>query len=105
MNSAFPAILIVFALVVGIAALGWHFSRARSMLERWASDNGYQILNKEYRNLFRGPFLWTTSKGQAVYHVRVRDRQGLEHTGWVRCGSWFLGLISDKIEVKWDNQL
>jgi hypothetical protein len=25
-------------------------------------------------------------------------------SGWVRCGSWWLGLLSDQVEVRWDQE-
>ena len=100
MDSPF---LILLFVGLGIAGLVWHFSRSRSLLEQWASENGYTILHREYRNLFRGPFFWTSSKTQTVYYVQVRDRDGNVRTGWVRCGSWWLGLMSDKTEVRWEN--
>jgi hypothetical protein len=96
--------LIVMALVVVFAGLAWNFSRSRSILEQWASDNGYQILHSEKRTLFRGPFFWTSLTHQTVYYVKVRDPDGTIRTGWVRCGSWWLGLMSDKAEVRWEDR-
>jgi len=96
-------LLIVIFVVVGIAACAWHICRSRSLLQQWACENCYEILHSEYRNLFKGPFFWTTSKGQTVYYVKVRDPEGNVRTGWVRCGSWWLGLMSDKTEVRWEN--
>ncbi len=103
MDNALPFLGIIVLAVVGIVSLAWHFSRSRSVLEQWAEENGFEILQSEYRNVTRGPFFWTTSRGQTVYYVRVRDPQGMERTGWVRCGGWFLGLMSDKAEVRWEN--
>jgi hypothetical protein len=102
MDNAFGFILLlsVTALVIGL--LYWHFSRSRSLLEQWAADNGFELLRSEYRTLRRGPFFWTTSRGQTVYYMEVRDHQGRTRTGWVRCGSWWWGLMSDKVEVRWE---
>jgi hypothetical protein len=91
----------VTVLVIGI--LYWHFSRSWSLLRQWTADNGYELLRAEYRTFRRGPFFWSTSRGQTVYFVEVRDRRGHTRTGWVRCGSWWLGLMSDKVEVRWEN--
>ena len=93
---------------LGIVALmavtmTWHFSRSRSVLEQWANRSGYQILHSEYRNFVRGPFFWTTSKGQTVYYVTVRDDTGRVRNGWVRCGGMFLGLMTDEAEVRWED--
>jgi hypothetical protein len=95
------AILLVVALVA--LSIGWHYSRSNALLHKWADENDFQLLGREYRNFFKGPFLWTTARGQTVYRVTVRDRRGNTRTGWVRCGSWLFGLLSDKAEVRWDN--
>jgi hypothetical protein len=104
MNSGFR--VFVF-LLIGTAVIGsimWHYSRSRSVLEQWAAENGFEILHADYRNLFRGPFFWTTSRGQTVYYVKVRDSRGTERSGWVRCGGWFFGLMTDKAEVRWEDE-
>jgi hypothetical protein len=98
-----PQMLLIL-LVAAIASISivWHYSRARSLLEHWADERGFRILDSQYRYVRRGLFFWTTSKGQAVYFVTVRDRNGDVRSGYVRCGSWFLGLLSDKVEVRWE---
>ena len=96
----FPTILI-FCLIPIV--LWWHISRSRLMLRRWAEANGYQILSSQYRVFRRGPFLWNSSKNQTVYWVKTRDRLGYERNGWVRCGSYWWGLWSDQVEVRWES--
>jgi hypothetical protein len=100
MQNPIPIVIIAG---VGVAAFAWHISRSRSLLQRWAAENDYSILNSEYRYFSKGPFFWTSSKGQTVYYVTVRDHEGNIRTGWVRCGSWWLGLLSDKTEVRWES--
>jgi hypothetical protein len=104
MNIAFPFIsfLVVAALVIG--SLQWRISRSRFLLEQWAVKNGFDILHSESRDLFQGPFFWTTSRGQTVFYVRVRDDQGRERSGWIRFGGWITGLWTDKSEVKWEDE-
>ena len=98
-------VVLLVLLGVGLAALAiaWHFSRSQSLLGRWAQDNGYRIVEQSYRTFLKGPFFWTTSRGQTVYHVTVEDAQDHRRSGWVRCGGWVLGLWSDKFEVRWDD--
>ncbi len=103
MNDGAAILVVPVLLLLAAAGLAWHFSRSRSLLEQWAMENGYELLHTEYRNLFRGPFFWTSSKGQTVYYVKVRDRQGTTRSGWVRCGGWWLGLLSDKTQVRWED--
>ena len=72
------------------------------LLDRWAERTGYRIIDADYRNVFRGPFFWTTSKGQTVYRVTIQDENGRTRSGWVRCGGWWFGLWSDHVEARWD---
>ena len=98
-----PIILILLVIAAAAVSLFWHFSRSRSILENWAAQNGYEILERQYRTFFKGPFFWTSSRGQMVYYVKVRDQSGQVRTGWVRCGGWFLGMFSDKADVRWED--
>ena len=95
------AAISVCLVIVGIVL--WHSSRSRSILEQWAEKENYQILEKEYRIFRRGSFFWTSSKGQVVYYVKIRDSHGVIRSGLVRCGSWWAGVFSDKTEVKWNS--
>src|SRR5262249_36093276 len=52
---------------------------------------------------FKGPFFWTSTKAQTVYYVFVEDSDGNKRSGWVRCGSCWFGLLSDNVEVRWDD--
>lgn len=101
MDSSAPLLMVVAMLLLVATSIAWHSHRSRSVLERWAERNGYRIIDADYRNFFRGPFFWTSSKGQTVYRVTVQAK-GVVRNGWVRCGSWWLGLLSDQVEVRWD---
>lgn len=96
--SLLPFLVVAFVFL----SMWWHFSRSASLLQKWADENGYRLLNKEYRTFLRGPFFWTSSKGQTVYRVTVEDKAGHIRSGWVRCGGWWLGLLTDQTEVRWD---
>ena len=104
MEDGLPIVGILAIAALAIAALTWHFSRSRSVLEQWADEQGFEILSSEYRNFARGPFFWTSSQGQTVYFVTVRDGGGRVRSGWVRCGGWFSGLMTDKAEVRWEDE-
>ncbi len=103
MDALGPILFIALFVVFAVVAMLWHFGRSSSLLQQWADENGYRVIDKEYRTFFRGPFFWTTSKGQTVYYVTVEDDEGRIRRGWVRCGGWFLGLMSDNVEVRWDD--
>lgn len=104
MNSVAASIGICVVIFVAVLSWLWHFNRSRTLLDRWAEENGYEILSSERRIFSRGPFFWTTGKGQVVYYVAVRDSAGNPHSGWVRCGGYFLGLLSDNVDVHWDDE-
>lgn len=86
-----------------VAMLVWHHSRAGSLLDQWARSNGFTILSREICLFFRGPFFWTTTKGQEVYRIRVRDQAGNPRSGYVRVGGAWLGMMSDHVEARWDD--
>jgi hypothetical protein len=88
--------------VLIILSVWWHFRRSSSLLHQWAAQNGYRIIRQEYRYFFKGRFFWTSTNAQTVYYVVVEDPTGTRRIGWVRCGSWWFGLLSDKVEVRWD---
>ena len=105
MNDSRVIIEVGFGCLVAGGVLIWHFTRAHSLLESWARENGYELLESSYRNVIKGPFFWTSSRGQVVYRITVRDARGRTRSGWLRCGGWWAGLFSDKTEVRWDSEL
>lgn len=100
---AFLIALVAIAVFIG---LFWLFvSRGKAVLRAWAIENAFQIVSFEKKYMFfTGPFKWwTNSRNQIVYFVRVRDRDGKERTGWVRCGSYLGGVFfSNEAEVRWE---
>jgi hypothetical protein len=97
---------IILAIGVGVlifTLLWWYYAKSYSVLEQWATESGYRLVSHEYRYSFKGPFSRTTPNNQTVYYVRVEDRHGNRRSGWVRCGGWFWGLLSDNVEVRWDD--
>jgi hypothetical protein len=102
-QSNFFILMILLAGVIVILAYLWQYRRSVGLLQQWANDNGYQLLHYEYRLFRRGPFFWTTSRDQTVFYVEAVDRGGWQRTGYARCGSWWFGLFSNKVDVKWDN--
>ena len=104
-DSDFGTVCLVVAFVVlAILSIAWTSSRSHSLIDQWAAENGYRVVSAEQRWLQRGPFFWTTSKGQTVYRVTIEDVAGRQRSGYVRCGSWMGGLLSDKVQVRWDDE-
>jgi hypothetical protein len=100
------ALLIAMVVIAAFVSLWWLvLSRAKAILREWAAEGGFQILSFEKRYMIgTGPFKrWTNSRNQIIYHVRVRDSAGRERSAWVRCGSYFGGvLFSRQAEVRWE---
>ncbi len=80
-------------------------ARAKSIVQKWAAEHGHVVLQFE-SPFHTGPFRWwTTSRGQIVYCVAIRDGAGRERKAWVRCGSYTGSvLFSDQIEVRWQDE-
>jgi hypothetical protein len=97
------AVVAVLAIFVFAWILEWRHDRATAMLQKWAAQNGYQIIRQEHRAFFKGPFFWTSGKSHEVYFVVVEDSGGCQKSAWVRCGGFWLGLWSDHVAVRWDN--
>ncbi len=101
---------LTFFLVLGIVAIALlvigmtmqQYARAQALLDEWATRNQFRIERREYRRLFKGPFFWTSARGQFVYRVTVTDARGVTRVAWVRLGSWFWGIWKKQVQVIWD---
>jgi hypothetical protein len=98
---------IIFAplivVVIVIASFALRTSRSQTIIDRWAVANGFRVLSAERRFLRTGPFFFRHNKHQTVYHVTVQDGEGRTRSGYIRCGGWFGGLLSDTARVEWDD--
>ena len=98
-------VMIILGFVIAsivVLLVAWHNQRSQQLLREWAARHGYHILRSERRNFRTGPFFWTTSKSQVVYYIEILDEQGVRRAGWVRCGGWLLGQLTDQVEVAWE---
>lgn len=93
----------LFLVIVGVVGASWYISEKRSqaMLQRWAGQNGYQLV-KINRSWFGGPFWWRKGRDQSVFTITVCDRAGRYRSGHALCGDWFLGMWSDAVRVEWN---
>lgn len=96
-------ILFVALLVASIFITLNRRGRAEEMIDRWASSNGLRILDRQVCRFWKGPFIWTASKSQMVFYVSVEDDAGETHNAYVRVGGWVIGLLSDRVDVEWEN--
>ena len=95
------SILFVVVACIGYGVFTLMKTRSEQILSKWAEENSYQILDLQPKVLNRGPF-FLSSKMQAIHRITVQDAEGTQLSGWVRCGSILQGVLSDKVEVKWD---
>jgi hypothetical protein len=102
-NDIFPFLIALMFIGLAIASIAWTRHRAAAILAGWATANGYQLLQSEQRYLRTGPYFWRHTRSQLVYYVTVADRQGARRSGYVRLGSWLLGLFSSQADVVWDS--
>jgi hypothetical protein len=100
-----PTIAAIFFITLIVSVIWWFDKCSNDILKKWGDEHGFKVLWKEQRYLFfTGPFKWK-SRNQTIYFLKVRDRDGCERSGWVRCGSFIGGVFfSDKIEVRWDDE-
>lgn len=97
--------MLVFLVLMGglaIAACAAQHVRGRNMVRDWAYREGMELIAADLCWFWRGPFWLRSGKGNLVYRVLVRDAAGDMHSGYVRCGGLFLGMLSDEIAVEWD---
>jgi hypothetical protein len=95
--------LFVVIAAIAIAFSFMRFAKANSVLEEWARENGYSLISAERKSLFRGPFFFTSSKSQLVYYISVEDAAGNRRSGYARVGGYMVGLLSDRVDVRWDD--
>jgi hypothetical protein len=80
----------------------WNYWRSRYLIHRWAADNAFTLVERRYRILFRGPFFRAPRAGHTVHAITIRDRHGVLHSGYVRCGGLWRALTRGAVEVRWD---
>jgi hypothetical protein len=97
------AVLGVLCGTAGIVCVRTYSHRIRSqrkVLEKWASQSGFELQEACYRRFFCGLFTFFSSKGQGVFRITVKDAAGGIQKGFVRVGG-FTGW-GDYVKVAWD---
>ena len=101
-----PFIIIAIGLSVflglSLCLIVWQARRSSRMIAGRADEHDYTVLEKKQPIVNLGPFRWENPHGRTFYRVVVRDGGGREHRGWVCCGAEWLGLFSNRVEVRWD---
>ena len=81
----------------------WQFNRADRLLESWAGENKYRILEKQNANFGDGPTGTRQSSSQVKYRIVVIDENNRKKSGLAIIGSKNWGTLSDEVTVRWDD--
>jgi hypothetical protein len=75
----------------------------RGHIKKWAGENDWEIV-KCQRRWFGSPWMFSPSGSHGIYHVTVVYQEGhaRQRRVWVRCGGWFLGPKTERVEMRWD---
>lgn len=104
MTISVTHVVVAAVFILGVPAVQFALRHRQPFLvQRWARDKGFRILECEVRSTMKGPFTGKTGRGQYVCHVRVRDSENRERSAWLRCTDVSI-FTSDKTEVVWDTE-
>jgi hypothetical protein len=88
-------VTVIFMASVFVA---WRFARNRKCVEKWAAENGYELI--ESVDCLNGyPPEWNPRTG-AAYEVTVKDAQGVTRHAWIYNGYPFAEECGS-IQVAW----
>ena len=101
-----PMTIAVLAVAMGFVCAGslmWESARSRTLLDRWARRRGLQIVRREQRAWRTGPYLFRRGEGQVVFFATVVNAAtgGNRRDAYVRVGGWWLGLLTDVVDIRW----
>ncbi|MBX0330486.1 hypothetical protein K2Z83_22790 [Oscillochloris sp. ZM17-4] len=102
-NHILVVLLSVLVIGIALASRAWSCRRAADLLAGWTTASGYVLLQSEPRYVRAGPYFWRHRRGQMIYYVAVADQQGIRRAGYVQLGGWFMGLLSNQVDVSWDS--
>ena len=96
-------VFIFIAIAVAASFVLWVIRRVSPppfLVQRWAHDHAYRILQCEYRALVAGPFSRRSlPRHSRVYRVQIEDLERRTRTAYVACiPEWGPG----RTEVAWD---
>lgn len=98
------AISFLFLIIVLVLYVVWFYRRSAALLNDWIDANGFALVEAERRFAWTSPFFLRASRSQQIFRVRVYDPVRHRSRGaWVRVGSFWLGLASADIDVRWDD--
>ncbi|MCX5662948.1 MAG: hypothetical protein NTW19_24960 [Planctomycetota bacterium] len=96
-------LVVLLVLAVAVASIYFSFVRPRQIFDNWVRENGLTIIEARRCIFSYGAFsFFTTGKGQTIYRFSARRADGQVVAGWARVGGFFLGAMSNRVEVRWE---
>ena len=84
----FPVLILITIFCVGVYLILRPYRKAKILINKWASDNNFEVIKKERKIGFdTGPFIfggWT-----AIYKVVVKEPEGRIKTLYTKTGAYF----------------
>ncbi len=79
------------------------YKKAHKLIEKWANDNGYKVIEKEKKIGFdTGPYIF--GGYTAIHKIVVVDKNNKRRIAWSKTGKYFWPFSNDfkaKIEKLW----
>jgi len=93
----FPVFVVVSIIMEAVA-----LRRGRQRIDRWASENHYQLQAVRRRWLRTGPWgFWFNGKTSRIFEVVVTDSVGGTRTVFAKVRGGFGGFVADVIDMRW----
>ena len=92
---------IIFVIIISVF-MTHHKKRGLRKIEKWAQNEGLEILSSEYRWVKRGPDFISSINHQRIFYVTVKDESGNIRRCWIKVGGFLFGILSDKMDVRWE---
>ena len=102
MGELILGLCLVLLVISILILLVWSGPRSAKMVHKWASRNGLRIMKMKRRFLRVGPFSIFYAVSSPIYHVVVQTIEGEVRSGWIKCGSYSLGILADDVVVSWN---
>jgi hypothetical protein len=88
MKKVFQIFGVVFIIFLVIFILVSKVEYGKDSVRQWARKNQYEIVNIEtHMTIFGTPYNWL-NKGQNIFEVEIKTKEGISEKWWVRTGAF-----------------
>ena len=92
--------------IIMVGVIYVHTFWARFRIRQWMDHRGYRLTRCRLCFITIGPFSYFGTSGkQSVFKIEAVGSDGNRRTGYTRAGGFFLGLLQNRVQVKWDKSL